>query len=51
MPNIYEEGAANKEAMGSQTGTACGSQPVSILQAILALEYIIRIYYIYPSRN
>lgn len=51
MPNIYEAGAANQVAMGSQTGPAGGNQPVSILQPVLALEYIICMYGIYPSRN
>jgi microcystin-dependent protein len=51
MPNIYEAGAANQTPMGSLTGPAGGSQPVSVVQPVLALEYIVCLYGIFPSRN
>jgi microcystin-dependent protein len=51
MPNIYEAGAANQTPMASQTGPAGSSQPISVVQPVLALEYIVCMYGVYPSRN
>ncbi len=38
-------------ALSATVGTAGGSQPASIMQPYLALNYIIALYGIYPSRN
>jgi microcystin-dependent protein len=51
MPNIYEAGAQGQVAMGSQTGAAGGNQPISIIQPVLGLNFIICLEGIYPSRN
>ena len=47
----YAPGAANQVAMGSTTGSAGGNIPVNNMQPYLALNYIIALVGVYPSRN
>jgi microcystin-dependent protein len=43
--------AANAQLIASTIGTTGGSIPVSILQPVLAANYLIALYGIYPSQN
>ena len=47
----YALGAANQVAMGSTTGSAGGNIPFNNMQPYLALNYIIALVGIFPSRN
>ena len=47
----YAPGATNQVAMGSTTGSAGGNIPVNNMQPYLALNYIIALEGIFPSRN
>ncbi|MCP9769323.1 phage tail protein, partial [Lacihabitans sp. LS3-19] len=47
----YAPGAANQVAMGSTTGSDGGNIPVNNMQPYLALNYIIALVGVYPSRN
>ncbi|WP_255069273.1 phage tail protein [Lacihabitans sp. LS3-19] len=47
----YAPGAANQVAMGSTTGSVGGNIPVNNMQPYLALNYIIALVGIFPSRN
>ncbi|MCP9769230.1 phage tail protein [Lacihabitans sp. LS3-19] len=47
----YAPGAANQVAMGSTTGSAGGNIPFNNMQPYLALNYIIALVGIFPSRN
>lgn len=51
MANIYAAGQTNQVPMGATTGVVGGGSPVSIVQPILGLNYIICLEGIFPSRN
>ncbi len=51
MPNIYAAAGGTVVPMGSQTTPAGSNVPVSIVQPYLAMNFIICMYGIYPSRN
>lgn len=50
MPNIYAA-PGDLVKMGTATGPAGGSQPVSVVQPSLGINYIICTYGAFPSRN
>lgn len=49
--NVYTSEAANVAMASQSTGLAGGSQPFSIMQPYLGMNYIIALEGIYPSRN
>ena len=51
MPNVYAANANNPIGMGSMTGTTGGGQPVSLIQPVLGINYIVCLYGVFPSRN
>ncbi|MBP6409479.1 MAG: phage tail protein [Pseudarcicella sp.] len=51
MPSIYATSGSTVVPMASQTTPAGNNMPVSIVQPYLAMNFIICMYGIYPSRN
>ncbi len=49
--NFYSTGTPNATLGASSIGVAGSSIPISILQPVLATNYIIALYGVYPSRN
>ncbi len=49
--NFYGPGAATTTLLPTTVGNAGGSVPISIMQPILATNYIIALFGIFPSRN
>jgi len=49
--SFYSSGPSNATLAPTSVSTAGSSIPVSILQPILATNYIIALYGIFPSRN
>jgi microcystin-dependent protein len=49
--NVYSTAAANTSIPGGLSGTAGGSQPHSIMQPYLGMNYVICLEGIFPSRN
>ena len=51
MPNIYSTDGSNPVPMGVPTGVSGGGQPVSVLQPVMGMNYIVCMYGVFPSRN
>jgi microcystin-dependent protein len=49
--NFYDGAAGNTTLSPTTVGTAGNSIPLSIIQPILAMNYIIALFGVYPSRN
>jgi microcystin-dependent protein len=49
--NVYSSNAANEQLAPSSIGANSGSVPFSIIQPVLAVNYIIALFGVFPSQN